>query len=399
MPRRDADMAPSRRAGRKGLIVHSSELSVLIRALEQSSDGIMVTDADLAAPGPRILYVNRAYEALSGYPADELVGRSPRLLQGPLTDRAILDDLKESLAAGRSFHGETVNYRRDGTPYWVEWDIAPVRAHDGRIEYFVAIQRETTRRKEAEQALERTMAALEVSNARLRELGSILSHDLQDPLGTARGFLDLLRSLYGDRLDASGREYVDHAITSLDRMTDKIRRLAEQAASHPAEPEVVDVNQIMPAILQDLHAALTAAGGEVQVGALPVVRAYRVELEEVLQNLISNAVKYRDPCRRLRIVVRGVPAAEGRAAIAVQDNGRGIRPEDQERVFERHQRGTGHDGVDGRGVGLAYVRDALHRCGGDVTLSSVPGEGSTFTIILPKAQNPTAALAGTRAAL
>lgn len=357
--------------------------SILIRALEQSGDGVLITDAAPEADGPRILWVNAAYERISGYTADDLIGRSPRLLQGPRTSRAVLDSLKTALARGEGFHGETVNYKKDGTPYWVEWDIAPVRGDDGRVEYFVSIQRETTRRKEAEQALDRAMTALSASNDRLRDLASVLSHDLLDPIGTARGYADLLRSRHATTLDAAGNRYLEAVLSSLDRMTAKIRDLAEHAARQAVDPMPVDPNDLLAEVVDDLHGALEGAGAQVEIATLPLVTGHRPDLSAVFQNLLSNAVKYRHPARAPRIRVAPAAAEAGTVAITVTDNGRGIRTEDRDRVFDRSQRGDHHPEVDGRGLGLSFVRQALRRIGGDILLESTVGEGSTFTIVLP----------------
>lgn len=365
--------------------------SILIRALEQSGDGILITDAGLDAPGPRILWINRAYEGLTGYSAEDLVGQTPRILQGPATDRTVLDALVATLRTGKSFHGETVNYKKDGTPYWVEWDIAPVLGDDGTVEYFVSIQRDITRRKEAELALDRTMAALSDSNQRLRELGSILSHDLLDPIGTARGYADLLRSTHGASLDAKANRYLESVITGLDRMTAKIRGLAEQAARQSLETEPLDPNLLLRNVLSDLQGAIDDAGATIDSAPLPLVQAHRPDLEAILQNLIANAVKYRHPDRRPRICIAPVAAPDGFVAFSVSDNGRGIRTEDQERVFDRAQRGDHHPEVSGRGLGLSFVRKALHRAGGDIRLDSTFGEGTSFTVTLPAvlADSPT----------
>ncbi len=126
------------------------DLKVLQAAVEASGEAIMITSADLDEPGPRIEYVNPAFTRMTGYEAREVVGRTPRLLQGPGTDRAVLDRMRAALAAGEAFQDEAVNYRKDGTTYMVEWLITPVRDSEGRITRWVSAQRDVTERRASE---------------------------------------------------------------------------------------------------------------------------------------------------------------------------------------------------------------------------------------------------------
>ncbi|MCL7462766.1 diguanylate cyclase [Pseudomonas sp. NW5] len=114
--------------------------SLLASALEQCSYAALITDATLDGAGPSICYVNAAFCRMSGYAPEELLGQSPRRLQGPLTNRDVLQQLRAQLRAGESFRGSTINYRKDGTPYAVEWNISPVRDAQGRITHFMALQ-------------------------------------------------------------------------------------------------------------------------------------------------------------------------------------------------------------------------------------------------------------------
>jgi PAS domain S-box-containing protein len=131
------------------------DLTLLRAAVEATGEAILITTADLDEPGPVIVYANPAFTRLTGYAAEEALGRSPRFLQGPGTDRAVLDRTRSSLMAGEAFKGEALNYRADGSTYWIEWLITPVRAGDGRITHWVAAQRDVTERRayEGRQAL------------------------------------------------------------------------------------------------------------------------------------------------------------------------------------------------------------------------------------------------------
>lgn len=116
--------------------------SVSLRALEYCPEAIIVTMADLERPGPTIVFVNKAFERLTGFSRSESLGRSPRFLQGPATDRAVLDAMRRAAAQREEFYGEVVNYRKDGSPYVIEWKLAPMRDSSGATTHWIAVQRE-----------------------------------------------------------------------------------------------------------------------------------------------------------------------------------------------------------------------------------------------------------------
>jgi len=133
-------------------------LRLLSSAVEQSKESILITDAELDLPGPRILFVNPAFTQMTGYTAEEAIGRTPRMLQGPRTDAAVMRRLREYLSRGEVFAGQAVNYRKDGTAFQVEWQAAPIRNPAGVVTHFVAIQRDITKRMQDEELLRRNEA-------------------------------------------------------------------------------------------------------------------------------------------------------------------------------------------------------------------------------------------------
>lgn len=142
---------------------NQANLELLRAAVEQAFNAVLVTDAKLLDGGPLIEFCNPAFCRMTGYEASDLIGRSPRILQGPATDRAVLDELHSCLLEGRFFQGATVNYRKDGTPYHVEWNISPVSDDRGVITHFVSVQQNITARIEAERMRDLLAAALNAS--------------------------------------------------------------------------------------------------------------------------------------------------------------------------------------------------------------------------------------------
>ncbi len=190
---------------------NEQQLALLRTSIEGTSEGVIITDAKLDLPGPRILYVNPAFARMTGYSSDELVGQSPRILQGPDTDRAALRRLRSALTEGQAFSDETLNYRKDGTTYTVEWRVTPVHDAQGQITHFVALQRDITERKRVASVLAKVATMIEHasdSSATTRTPGSIYSaseRELSIDLGQIEAQLGSVRSVLKSDVGLQGR--------------------------------------------------------------------------------------------------------------------------------------------------------------------------------------------------
>ncbi|XWK89485.1 MAG: EAL domain-containing protein [Phormidium sp.] len=129
------------------------QLRLLAEAVKHTEDAVIITSTDLEPPGPSIVFVNPAFTKMTGYTAEEVMGRNPRFLQGPNTDRTVLSRLRKTLEGGEVFYGEAINYRKDGTEFYNEWHIEPIRDAQGRITHYLGVQRDITERKKAEAQL------------------------------------------------------------------------------------------------------------------------------------------------------------------------------------------------------------------------------------------------------
>lgn len=145
-------------------------LKLLETAVAQAKEAVLITSARLDLPGPEILFANPAFTDMTGYSQEEILHKTPRILQGPKSNRAMLTALREALTRGEPFSGETVNYRKDGGEYYVEWDITPIRSSAGQISHFLSIQRNVTERKLAENQLAEMVRQLEQSRNRLESI-------------------------------------------------------------------------------------------------------------------------------------------------------------------------------------------------------------------------------------
>jgi PAS domain S-box-containing protein len=169
-----------------------AERRLLQSVVEHSDEPIVITDAQIELPGPQVLYVNRAFERLTGYSTAELLGQSLRILQGPDSDKHTLDRMNAALIAGRSITAEALNYRKNGEPYWAEWNITPVRDEHNHVAQWVAMMRETTDRHRAEQLLRQQNDYLEALHD--TTLGIVNHLDLQSLL---QSIVDQIARLIG----------------------------------------------------------------------------------------------------------------------------------------------------------------------------------------------------------
>ena len=255
------------------------ELGLLRAAVEVVGEAIVITGPDLDKPGPRIEYVNPGFTRMTGYAPEEVVGRSPRMFQGPATDRAVLDRLRADMEAGRSSQGEAINYRKDGTAFFIEWLITPVLDGAGRVAHWVSAQRDVTERGRAEARQRRLLAEL---NHRVKNtLAAVQSVAAQTARQTETA--DDFRAAFQSRLMALARSHDMLTDTSWEgaALREVARRtLAAYGGEAPAPfglsgppvrlapAAVVTLNLAFHELATNAakHGALAVPGGRVEVG-------------------------------------------------------------------------------------------------------------------------------------
>lgn len=245
----------------------------------------------------------------------------------------------------------------------------------------------------AREALQRYARELEERNAELEQFAYVASHDLQEPLRMVSSFLQLLERRYTDKLDETGREYIGFAVDGAKRMQNLIQDLlAYSRVGTRGKPfQRVDMSALGREVIGDLGPAIADCEATVDLGDLPTVVADPTQMRQLLQNLISNALKFRaeePPVVRVRAETARL---RDRAAwrFTVSDNGIGISPEHHDRIFQIFQRLHTRDEYEGTGIGLAICRRIVERHGGTLEVDSAPGRGTTFAFLLP--QQPPAA--------
>jgi light-regulated signal transduction histidine kinase (bacteriophytochrome) len=262
----------------------------------------------------------------------------------------------------------------------------------------VATYEDVTQTVHAEEALRDYAAKLERSNRELQDFASIASHDLQEPLRKIEAFGDRLAARCADELSDAGRVYIDRMQDAAGRMRCLINDLLTYSRvttkARPFAP--VDLGRIAREVMSDLQVAIEQAGARIVLADLPVIHADATQMRQLLQNLLSNALKFRcaERAPEVRIGARLYTPTrpEHRAAgprlceLAVADNGIGFKQDYADRIFGIFQRLHGRSEYPGTGIGLATCRKILERHGGTITATGRPAEGATFLCTLPVRQ-------------
>ncbi len=244
---------------------------------------------------------------------------------------------------------------------------------------------EALTRRRAEESLEHATEELKRSNQDLQQFAYVAGHDLQEPLRAVSGFLKLLEKKYGPQLDAEARKFIGFAVGGAARMSEMIRDLLaySRVDRKGKEPKPVDTEKCLAAALANLDAGIRESDARVTHDRLPTLTVDGVQLTQLFQNLIGNAIKFRKPQQPCLIHV-GAEQDERQWVLSVRDNGIGIAPDQHGRVFEIFQRLHSHGKYPGTGIGLAICKRIVERHGGRIWVESQAGQGATFRLALPR---------------
>ncbi|HET6339947.1 MAG TPA: ATP-binding protein [Polyangiales bacterium] len=356
----------------------------ILRAAFQSSPcGIAVFDR-----AGTIIHANPELEQQFAEQKDALAGRSLDALFEPARDidqpgqrvRRVIDhvtrsnptQLKAAIEmSGRTSSGETRTF-----------ELRFARISDDR---FIANVIDTSDRRARERDLRQRMRGLEQSNLDLEQFASIASHDLREPLRMVVSYTELLAERYRGQLDEKADKFISYAVqgaTRMQRLIDDL--LAYSRLENPGRPSLpTPTSDALRDTLSDMRAAIQDSGAQINYGSLPIVLVDPIQLTQLFQNLIHNAIKFRreDPPR---IDLTAEPEG-GMWRITVSDNGIGIEKRYHDRIFQMFQRLHERSKYEGNGIGLATARKIVERHGGTIGLDSTPGQGSTFFFTLPAA--------------
>jgi PAS domain S-box-containing protein len=386
--------------GTQGLDKTVEEATALLDTLLGAAPvGFGMVDTEL-----RYVRVNPTLAAINGVPAEAHLGRRPTEVLQPVELAAqaeamlrhVLDSGEPALDLALS--GETPD--RPGVERHWTGGFYPVRSKDGRLLGVGVMVTEVTEHVRMAQALresnhtlratraelERRAAELERSNAELEQFAYAASHDLREPLRAIAGYGKLLERRLGDTLDEQSRELLDYALDGAARLQTLIDDLLAyaRASYRPLQRGPVALDGLVEQCLRRLAPAIDDSGAELHVGELPTVDGDETQLCQLIQNLVSNALKF---CERTPDVTVTAAREAGAWRIDVADNGVGIPPGQADRVFEMFSRLHSHR-YPGTGIGLALCRRILERHGGRIWHEPVPSGGTVFHFTLPDQAGP-----------
>lgn len=348
--------------------------------LNAASEGICGVD-----PNGKITFANPTAARLLGLEISKMVGRNETDLFGALTQRDTTTVKKNQTASP----AEVTLKRADGTVFTAEFDRSQI-CENNRVIGRVMLFRDITERKQSAQALEHKAEELARSNAELEQFAFVASHDLQEPLRKIRAFGDRLKMKCASVLPTEGADYLDRMQNASARMQTLINDLLTfSRVISRTEPFVtVDLAQVTREVLSDLEVRIEKTRATVEVGALPKIDADPMQMRQLIQNLIGNALKFHPPDAKPRVKVNAETIAgdfgEGPVCkLTIQDNGIGFDEKYLDKIFAVFQRLHGRQEYEGTGIGLAVCRRIVDRHKGTITAASKPGEGATFIIKLP----------------
>jgi PAS domain S-box-containing protein len=347
----------------------------------------------MLSPQGNVVNWNKGAERIKGYTADEILGKHfscfyplEAIAQGKPGQ-----ELRTAIEQGQAKE-EGWRVRKDGQRFWANVVITALFDKDGCLQGFAKISRDMTEAKRTEQALndqnielQETARKLARSNRDLQQFAYVASHDLQEPLRMVASFTQLLANRYQDRLDQDAQDFIKYAVDGATRMQALISDLLTYSRVDRQEKSfnLTNLDEILGQVLLNLKLAIVDSGAVITHDPLPVMMGDEIQLGQLLQNLIGNAIKFRGE-KPPRIHVSSKQNANG-WQISVQDNGIGISPEHRERVFLIFQRLHTTAEYPGTGIGLAVCKKIVEGHGGRIWIESPPEGGSTISFTLLKA--------------
>jgi PAS domain S-box-containing protein len=334
-----------------------------------------------------ITFWNPQAEKIFGWKTEEVMGMR-------LSDTIIPVEFRERHSRGleayaKSGQGKILNtilelsaINKNNTEFPIELTVLPIQ--QGNQEFFCAFVRDITARKTAEQQLKKRAEELTASNAELEQFAYVASHDLQEPLRMVSSFLQLLEKKYAENLDETANQYIQFAVDGSNRMKSLILDLLEYSRVNTSQEQrtAVDMSTIINQVLDTYSCKIVETNASVKVSLMPVARVNKMQMSQLFQNLIGNALKYNKSAQPA--IEIGYEEHADSHQFHVKDNGIGIDPKFYERIFIIFQRLHTKNQFSGTGIGLAICKKIVEKHEGRIWVESVPGKGSTFYFTVKK---------------
>lgn len=322
---------------------------------------------------------NKEAERIKGYHAAEVIGHSFSMFYSEESRRNKLPELliEEAKLKGRAQH-EGWHVRKGEELFWGFVTISTILDDNDVIVGYSLFVRDLSAKRHLEKTTEEYARELEIKNKELEQFVYIASHDLQEPLLTVKNFVELFKDEYKDVFDDNAKLYLQFIDRSTERMRNLIKGLLDYSRLGGQQSKtLVDCNTLMDGLQSDLFSSIFATGAKIYYQDLPIVYGYETGLRQLFQNLLSNALKFKkqDVDPEIYIAVVG---HDKFWHFEFRDNGIGIEEKYKEKVFVMFQRLHNVADYEGYGIGLSHCKKIVELHGGQISVKSVLGEGSTF---------------------
>ncbi|SDJ67816.1 PAS domain S-box-containing protein [Flavobacterium noncentrifugens] len=361
-------------------------LKLLETVITQTKDSVIITEAERSNRAiPKIVFVNPAFSEMTGFEASEVIGKSPTIFMGRRSVKNEISKLSKALRRKEEFKFETLNHRKDGGEYWVNFSMIPITNKEGEHSHWISIQRDISEEKKQEKEKEQLIRELTQNNKDLKQFSYITSHNLRAPLSNLTGLLNLMQDIPVESPEL--KEILNGFSTSTHLLNETINDLVKVVIikDNPSiQKEEVLIKDVFENVFNQLTFLISLHKPilKIELEKVTILNINKAYLESILLNLFTNAIKYRSPKRTLRIFVSSKEAGEN-IVLTFKDNGIGIDLErNKDKIFGLYQRF--HNYPDSKGLGLYLVKSQVETMGGSISVESEVDKGTTFTITFKK---------------
>lgn len=383
---RDAEGNPFRLVGAIQDITkqkkEEEQLRLFESVIKNANDIIVITEAEpVAKPGPRIVYANNAFYNFTGYTPEEVIGKTPRILQGEKTDRNELKRIGSAMRTWTYCEAEVINYKKNGEEYWNHFSLIPLANESGLFTHWIAIERDVTAKKKQEEERENLIQELTVSNIDLKQFAYITSHNLRAPLSNLTGALELIDDI--EISDPLLKQLIDGFRSStnlLNQTVNDLIRILIIKDSTNVEKEILSFSASFENVFKQtsflIHESKLTINSDFSL--CDQIRFNKAYLESIFMNLLTNAIKYKSNDRLPELNIKSY-FLNDKIVLEFADNGLGIDlVRNKGRIFGLYQRF--HNAADGKGLGLYLVKSQVEALGGKIEVDSQVNTGTVFRI-------------------
>ena len=357
-------------------------LKLLETVVTQSKDSVIITESEKASNTiPKIVFVNPAFSAMTGYKAEEVIGKSPTIFMDRKSVKNDISRLATALKSKQEFRFETLNNKKNGEEYWVNFSMIPITNKEGEHSHWISIQRDITDEKKQEKEKEQLIRELTQNNKDLKQFSYITSHNLRAPLSNLTGLLNLIEDIPVENPEL--KEILDGFSRSTYLLNETINDLVKVVIikDNPSiQKEEVLIKDVFENVFNQLSFLISLHKPiiKVELANASILNINKAYLESILLNLLTNAIKYRAAERKLKISITSKQHHDS-VVIVFRDNGIGIdMARNRDKIFGLYQRF--HNYSDSKGLGLYLVKSQVESMGGTITVDSVVNKGTVFTL-------------------